>query len=317
MLVFPDNRRELYLFDCGTLHGLKTRDLLKVRWLFLSHLHIDHLIGFDHLLRLRLFSDLPLTVFGPPGTTEVIGHRLQGYAWNLTSGSPFEVRSVDLDATGPAQSARFSCHEQFQAEPFQYPASASGSKLTLAPDLSLAWQALEHGVPCYGYRLYRHFLPNFSPQIAESLGLKPGPWVKKLLSGQSISLDVQGEKRNQEWLSSRLLKRRESQSIGYLTDTLLHPRLTDSLADFFQGVDVLISECAYLDRDQGLATQNLHMTTKQVGQLALAAQAQNLSIFHLSKRYSENGAEEHLKEVSAIFPRVELLSQHHRASSAH
>ena len=61
------------LFDLGEAVGVATRDLMRVRLVLLSHAHLDHLIGFDHLLRLHLGREIRLRVVGPEGTAEVGG----------------------------------------------------------------------------------------------------------------------------------------------------------------------------------------------------------------------------------------------------
>ena len=315
LLVTPTNQDSAVLLDCGTIHGLKTRDLQKVRWLFLSHLHIDHLIGFDHLLRVRLFSELPLTVYGPEGTVEAIGHRLRGYAWNLTSGSPFVVNAFDLGSQ--AGSACFRCHDRFieAAIEDERERPDSSGRVRLDPTTAVACHPLDHGVPCLAYRLDRVLPPKFSLETAQSLGLQPGPWVKSLVSGQPIRLAVGEFERDQDWLSERLLSPPVRSSLGYLTDTRLTEPLTLALSGFFRKVDVLCCESAYLAEEAETAEKNLHMTTSGVARLAALCEVSELRIVHLSRRHHDAGSEKHLAQVREVFPESYLLADASRAAS--
>lgn len=307
LMVLPSNHDEAILFDCGTLHGLKTRDLQKVRWLFLTHLHIDHLIGFDHLLRVRLFSPLPLTVYGPAGTADIIAHRLQGYAWNLTSGSPFLVRVFELHSRA-AQGTQFACHHSFRPEPVRRDSPNQAGDVDLLPGWTVHSIHVEHGVPCLAYRLDRSSPPKFSLDTAKSLGLSPGPWVKALIAGDSVEQSVQGVSRNQEWLARHLLAPPRRYRLGYLTDSRLDDTLSKRLAHFFQNADLLCCETAYLESEASLAAQNLHMTTHQAATMAKLAGVEELRIFHLSRRHCEPGPEQHLAEVRQVLPNSRLLS---------
>jgi ribonuclease Z len=60
-------KSEAALFDLGEIYRLQPRQILKVKHVFISHTHMDHFIGFDHLLRICLGRDMHISLFGPPG----------------------------------------------------------------------------------------------------------------------------------------------------------------------------------------------------------------------------------------------------------
>src|SRR5262249_5595439 len=77
------HRREALMFDCGNLSALSTRDLLRVGHLFVSHMHVDHFIGFDALLRVNIGREKHIRVVGPPEIAERLEHKLLAYDWDL------------------------------------------------------------------------------------------------------------------------------------------------------------------------------------------------------------------------------------------
>lgn len=54
--LYIDIQREgrAILFDIGSIEGVEAAMLMRVSDVFVSHTHIDHFIGLDHLLRLLL-----------------------------------------------------------------------------------------------------------------------------------------------------------------------------------------------------------------------------------------------------------------------
>ena len=55
------------LLDLGDLSAIPNRKLMRVDRVVVTHTHMDHFIGFDHLLRLLLRRERELVVTGPPG----------------------------------------------------------------------------------------------------------------------------------------------------------------------------------------------------------------------------------------------------------
>ena len=58
------------LLDMGDLRQVANRKLLRVERAVVTHTHMDHFVGFDHLLRLTLGRDKELVVTGPTGFLE-------------------------------------------------------------------------------------------------------------------------------------------------------------------------------------------------------------------------------------------------------
>ena len=63
---FHDERRAL-LFDLGDITVLPPRKLMRLSHVFVTHTHMDHFSGFDHLLRVVLGRKAAIELFGGPG----------------------------------------------------------------------------------------------------------------------------------------------------------------------------------------------------------------------------------------------------------
>ena len=77
---------ERLLFDCGDgcLSELSFADIQAIDHLFFSHLHMDHVGGFDSFFRCTFNRDTkPNRIWGPPETARILQHRFQGFLWNL------------------------------------------------------------------------------------------------------------------------------------------------------------------------------------------------------------------------------------------
>ena len=106
---FRDERRAL-LFDLGDLTRLPPRKLLRLSHVFVTHTHMDHFAGFDHVLRVILGRKERLVLTGPPRFVEQVEHKLHAYTWNVVhryeTGLALEVRELWPDCAPWASCVR-------------------------------------------------------------------------------------------------------------------------------------------------------------------------------------------------------------------
>ena len=79
---FRDERRAL-LFDLGDIRVLPPRKLMRLSHVFVTHAHMDHFAGFDHLLAVTLGRKSRLVLFGGPNFVDQIEHKLRAHTWNV------------------------------------------------------------------------------------------------------------------------------------------------------------------------------------------------------------------------------------------
>jgi ribonuclease Z len=82
--------------------------LEKIKDLFLTHLHCDHTIGLPSFILSPYKFDAPVakTIYGPPGTTDMVSHIMQAYAVDLDGA---RVRSGHNDEGCRAMSVEVPC----------------------------------------------------------------------------------------------------------------------------------------------------------------------------------------------------------------
>ena len=83
--------RRALLFDLGELTAVAPRKLLRIEHVFISHRHMDHFIGFDHLLRCLLGREKKLHVWGPSG---MIAAKFHGTGRMITSAKAANVSKL-------------------------------------------------------------------------------------------------------------------------------------------------------------------------------------------------------------------------------
>ena len=99
-----------FLFDCGDgcPHQVGPSELREVDHLCFSHLHMDHVSGFDLFFRVNFDRTAKANrIWVPHGSREIIQHRLRGFMWNLVDEKQEGEWSVHEIAPDTVRTATF------------------------------------------------------------------------------------------------------------------------------------------------------------------------------------------------------------------
>lgn len=150
---------------------------------------------------------------------------------------------------------------------------------------------LDHGVPCYGWRLELPRQGAFQPQRAKALGVPVRDW-KRLQAGETVNGVTPEQVMGPPRQGIRLL---------YATDT----RPTPDIIRYGRGADLMILEGMYGDETKrAQAEKNRHMLFAEAATLAREAGAKRLLLTHFSNCIDDPQA--YLPLAQAIFPATEV-----------
>lgn len=297
------------LFDCGQgcLNPLRQADIQSIEHLCFSHFHMDHVSGFDSFFRHTYNRpEVPVQVWGPEQTIEVMGNRFRSFTWNLHKRQPGEwiVRELRHDTIF---GARFRTREAF-AEAHEMTARKYGNNLVFStPAFRIEAMPLpHHTISSLAYRVVEADRVNINPEALKKSRLAPGKWLQAVTdtnSGAGQTVEVDGQHLLIEKLREDLLTTSPGESIAYLTDFRIEPGSSEwqQVTDWLSGTDLLVVECQYHSRDHALAVRNGHMTASEVGKLAVESEVRQVMPMHLSRRYGREEWAKLLAEVKTHF----------------
>lgn len=267
---------QYYLVDAG--EGVQKQmfrygiNPLKLRGIFISHLHGDHVFGvFPLISTLGLYGRrTPLKIFAPRPFGEILESHLHYFDSDL----PYEVEWVEVDTT-----AHRIIFENNSLEVWSIP--------------------LRHRVPASGY-MFREKMPelNVDKFKIERYGLS----IKQIVAakrGEDITLDDGTVIPNAEITYLP----RQPKTYAYCSDT----NRSAMVARRIKGADLLYHEATYAAAERRQAKERGHSTSVDAAETALAAEAKRLIIGHFSSRYKDPSVL--LDEARAVFPATDIATE--------
>lgn len=255
------------LIDCGegTQIALKCagRSVQKLDLLCITHYHADHISGLPGLLLSMGLEGRtePLTLCGPQGLRKTV-EGLRVIAPEL----PFSLEYIEF--TEKTEHLNF-----------------AGLEITAF--------AVNHTMPCYGYRLHLPRAGKFDPERAKAAGIPMRAWG--LLQKQE-TVDYEGVTYHQAQV---LGAPRRGLTLTYCTDTRPVPVITEYAKD----ADLLILEGMYGEPEKlDKARETKHMMFTEAAQIAKDAGAHTLWLTHYSP--SLPNPQDYLPLAQAIFPQT-------------
>ncbi len=253
------------LVDCGegTQVGIR-----RLGWGFrciesvlLTHFHGDHVTGLAGLLLSleKAGKEETLDIYGPPGLKRVV---------------------EGLCVIVPKLSYPVLLHEM----------PLSGSSFE-AIGMEIRAFPVDHGIPCYGYRMKLQRKGVFDPEKARALKVPMREW-KALQSGENVRVGLHTVNPEQV-----LGPERKGIVLLFSTDT----RPCETLYKYTAGTDLAILEGMYAEEEkQSLAVKNHHMLFREAAEIAREAGAERLVLTHFSTSLEE--PEKGLPAAEAVFP---------------
>ena len=254
---------ERILIDCGEgtqrqlVRSVGLSDLTDV---FITHLHADHWLGLPGMLKSFELRDRerPLTVHGPPGTTALL-ERLRP-----VFGRPrYGLTIRDLE---PEEAVR-------------------------RGDLDIVPFPVRHRGASFGYILAEDERPGrFDAELAERLGVTPGPDFGRLQRGETVAGVVPEQV---------IGTPRPGRRVVVTGDTAP----TDAVVVAAHRADVLVHEATFAHEEADRAALTGHSTARQAAQVAADAEVRLLALTHLSSRYTGGEIRD---EARAVFADTEV-----------
>lgn len=259
----------LFLIDCGEGAQIQLRrygfSFLKIREIFISHIHGDHIFGIYGLLSTMsmIGRSADIYIYAPESFGDILSSFLTHF------GGVFKFRVNHIIVKGDVPELIF---ESKSLEILSFP--------------------LNHRIDCYGF-LFREKRPkkNIQKYLIEKDRLSLFE-IARLKDGEDVERECGEVLKNEDYTYIPYKPR----SFAYCSDTAPF----QNLALYVNGVDLLYHETTFGSDLEKMARDTMHSTAADAAICAKEADAGRLLIGHFSSRYKDHNIL--LEQAREIFP---------------
>jgi ribonuclease Z len=267
---------EIWLFDAGeaTQHQILQTNIRprKIRRIFISHNHGDHIFGLPGLLASRSFQgeDVgPLTIYGPAGLEQFVRTALHVSRTRLS----YPVRFVDV---------------------------SGGGKILAGGHFEVFAAKLDHRIPSYGYRVVeKDRAGELLMDKVKAAGVPRGPLLGDLKAGKKVVLPDGRTLNGKDFIGPA----KPGRIVTIIGDT----RPAKNTYQLAENADVLVHESTFAAGEEKLAKSYFHSTCLQAAQIAKKAGAKRLFLDHVSARYTGPAGRQMEQQARKVFPNTALV----------
>ena len=256
-----------FLLDCG--EGTQ-RQILKsglgfkrLNRILITHGHLDHMLGIGGLLStfMRWEALDKLDIYGGKSALERIDTLIFKVVIRNVN-PPFPINLI----------------------PVEEGAIIEENDMTIS-----AFPVNHRGPDCYGYIFEEKGRRPFLAEKAEALDIPQGPWRRELVNGNAAALP-DGRTIEADQVLGEFQRGTKLVVVGDSGET-------ESLLPYCKEADALVIEGTYLQSEAEMAKEFAHLTAQDAAKLAVDANAGQLFLNHISRRYREKEVEKEAREI--------------------
>ena len=317
---------EVWLFDCGegSQVQLQRSNLRagKVRKIFITHLHGDHVFGLPGLLctlgngMAREEEGKEVHLYGPLGIKKLVAtclelsqsplpyrcriHEMVPRLDQFVTKEDPSLQRYRIDGSDTNFAWTVGMEEDGFSEEIAFDEGLGGWRLHVdksGVQASVVAAAIVHRVPSFGFLLRESDAPgSLDVGKAASKGLKPGKKLSELKAGRAVLSDDGRREVRPEDVVGPTKRGRRMAILGDTSDA-------SEVAALSEGMDLLVHEATMENALREKAVEYGHSTPAMAAEFAIKVGAKRLCLTHLSPRYlpmSQEGKETDGKSARII-----------------